>query len=54
MPTTVVAVLQNGVDHEERVAPLLECGSEVLPVVVQIPADVTRQSDVDHGVNTPK
>lgn len=38
-PTTVVAVLQNGVDHEERVAPLLECGSEVLPVVVQIPAE---------------
>ena len=38
-PKTVVAVLQNGVDHEERIAPLLESGSEVLPVVVQIPAE---------------
>ena len=38
-PTTIVAVLQNGVDHEERIAPLLESGSEVLPVVVQIPAE---------------
>ncbi len=36
---TVVAVLQNGVDHEERIAPLLESGSEVLPVVVRIPAE---------------
>jgi len=38
-PETVVAVLQNGVDHEERIAPLLESGSEVLPVVIQIPAE---------------
>jgi 2-dehydropantoate 2-reductase len=38
-PKTVVAVLQNGVDHEERIAPLLESGSEVLPVVVQMPAE---------------
>lgn len=36
---TVVAVLQNGVDHQERIAPLLVSGARVLPVVVQIPAE---------------
>lgn len=38
-PGTVVAVLQNGVDHEERIAPLVPKGTSVLPVVVQLPAE---------------
>jgi len=40
-PGTRVAVLQNGVDHVERVAPLVPDGTEVLPVVVQLPAEKT-------------
>ncbi len=35
---TIVAVLQNGVEHEERVAPYAK-GAEVVPVVVNCPAD---------------
>jgi 2-dehydropantoate 2-reductase len=38
-PNTVVVVLQNGVDHEERIAPLLPNGMKILPVVVQVPAE---------------
>jgi 2-dehydropantoate 2-reductase len=38
-PGTIVAVLQNGVDHEERIAPLLPTGTSVLPVVVHVPAE---------------
>lgn len=38
-PGSVVAVLQNGVDHEERIAPLLPADIPVLPVVVQLPAE---------------
>jgi len=36
---TRVAVLQNGVDHRARVRPLVPSGVEVLPVVVQLPAE---------------
>lgn len=36
-PGSVVAVLQNGVEHVERVAPMARPGS-VLPVVVNLPA----------------
>ncbi len=38
-PDTVVAVLQNGVDHVERIAPLAPPGTAVLPVVIQLPAE---------------
>lgn len=35
---SVVAVLQNGVDHEARIRPLVPDDVEVLPVIVQIPS----------------
>jgi 2-dehydropantoate 2-reductase len=38
---TTVAVLQNGIDHVERIAPLLARPASVLPVVVQLPAERT-------------
>jgi 2-dehydropantoate 2-reductase len=37
-PGTVVAVLQNGVEHRERLAPFAG-PAEVLPVVVELPAE---------------
>lgn len=40
-PDTVVAVLQNGVDHVARITPLVRPGVAVLPVVVQLPAEKT-------------
>jgi 2-dehydropantoate 2-reductase len=36
---TVVAVLQNGVDHTARITPLVRPATPVLPVVVQLPAE---------------
>lgn len=38
---TTVVVLQNGVDHVERVAPLVAASTPILPVVVQLPAEKT-------------
>jgi 2-dehydropantoate 2-reductase len=38
-PHSVVAVLQNGVDHEARIGPLVPAGVQVLPVVVALPAE---------------
>lgn len=40
-PHTKVAVLQNGVEHVERVAPLVPEGTEILPVIIQLPAQRT-------------
>jgi len=37
-PKTIVAVLQNGVEHLENTEPFV-CGAEILPVIVQCPAD---------------
>ena len=37
-PGTVLAVLQNGVEHRERVAPFLSDGVHVVPVMVACPA----------------
>ncbi len=37
-PNTVIAVLQNGVEHKERVKPYAR-GAEIVPVVVNCPAD---------------
>jgi len=37
-PGTVIAVLQNGVEHIERLTPFAN-GARILPVVVQCPAD---------------
>ncbi|MEM8922863.1 MAG: 2-dehydropantoate 2-reductase [Actinomycetota bacterium] len=38
-PGTRVAVLQNGVTHRERVAPLVPPGATVVPVVVYLPGE---------------
>lgn len=38
-PQTRVAVLQNGVDHVERIAPLAASPGSVVPVVVQLPSE---------------
>lgn len=46
-PGTVIAVLHNGVEHVERVAPHAN-GAHVLPVVVQCPADKTGLGRVKH------
>lgn len=37
-PGTRVAVLQNGVEHAERLAPIAPAGTAIVPVVVDIPA----------------
>lgn len=46
---TTVAVLQNGIDHVERIAPLLDCGANVLPVVVQLSAEKISPGEVVQG-----
>ena len=38
-PSTCVAILQNGVDHLERITPLISSPCTLLPVVVQLPAE---------------
>jgi 2-dehydropantoate 2-reductase len=48
---TIVAVLQNGVDHDARIAPLLGAGGRVLPVVVQLPAEKTAPGRVEQSRN---
>lgn len=40
-PNAKLAVLQNGVEHRERVAPFIPAGTAVVPVVVQLPAERT-------------
>ena len=37
-PATRIAVLQNGVEHAERLAPIAPAGTSLVPVVVDIPA----------------
>lgn len=37
-PKSRLAVLQNGVEHRERVKPFVPAGTPVVPVVVQLPA----------------
>jgi 2-dehydropantoate 2-reductase len=44
----VVAVLQNGLDHERRVAPFLPAGTEVLPVLVDVIAERVSPGRVVH------
>lgn len=48
-PGTVVAVLQNGVDHEARIRPLVPAEVGVLPVVVQIPSERTAPGCIDQS-----
>jgi 2-dehydropantoate 2-reductase len=50
-PGTILAVLQNGIDHESRVRPYLDLAptTEVLPVMVACPADRTAPGQVTVG-----
>jgi 2-dehydropantoate 2-reductase len=45
---TTVVVLQNGVDHTERVAPLVPTGTTVLPALVYVAAERTHRGHVLH------
>ena len=48
--STKVAVLQNGVEHRERVAPLLPMGTTIVPVVVALPAERVAPGEIEmHG-----
>ncbi len=40
-PNTKLAVLQNGVEHVERVTPFVPAGTQILPVIIQLPAQRT-------------
>jgi 2-dehydropantoate 2-reductase len=48
-PGTRVAVLQNGVDHVERIAPLVAPDVDVVPVVIQMPAERTAPGRIVQG-----
>jgi 2-dehydropantoate 2-reductase len=43
---TRVAVLQNGVEHRDRIAPFLPQGAEIVPIVVQLPAQRTAPGEI--------
>jgi len=45
-PHTKVAVLQNGVEHREHVAPYIGTGNAVVPVVVMLPAERTGPGEI--------
>ena len=47
-PDTTVVVLQNGVDHAERVGPLLPPGTTVLPALVYVAAELLDRGHVLH------
>ncbi|GAB7052513.1 2-dehydropantoate 2-reductase [Catenuloplanes indicus] len=47
-PDTTVVVLQNGVDHAERVGPLLPSGTTVLPALVYVAAELLDRGHVLH------
>ena len=46
---TKVAVLQNGVDHVERISPMISASTSVLPVVVQLPAEKTSPGQIEQS-----
>jgi 2-dehydropantoate 2-reductase len=49
-PHTRVAVLQNGVEHHERVAPMLPTTTAIVPVVVALPAERVAPGEIEmHG-----
>jgi 2-dehydropantoate 2-reductase len=43
---TRVAVLQNGVEHRDRIAPFLPQAAEIVPIVVQLPAQRTAPGEI--------
>jgi len=48
---THVVVLQNGVDHVERVAPMVHADAVVIPVVVQISAEKVAAGRIEQGLD---
>jgi 2-dehydropantoate 2-reductase len=51
-PDTKLAVLQNGVEHRDRVAPFVPASATVLPIVVQLPAQRTAPGRISTYGNT--
>ncbi|MCA2218122.1 2-dehydropantoate 2-reductase [Jidongwangia harbinensis] len=47
-PDTTVVVLQNGVDHADRVRPLLPAGTALLPALVYVAAEMLEPGHVLH------
>jgi 2-dehydropantoate 2-reductase len=45
-PNTKLAVLQNGVEHRERVRPLVPPSAPIVPVVIQMPAQRTAPGEI--------
>ena len=45
-PGSIVVVLQNGVEHRERVAPLVDARAVVIPAVVDLPATCATPGEV--------
>lgn len=45
-PDTRLAVLQNGVEHREHVAPYVGPGNAVVPVMIMLPAERTRPGEI--------
>jgi 2-dehydropantoate 2-reductase len=49
-PGTKLAVLQNGVEHRERVAPYVGPDNAIVPVMIMLPAERTRPGEITlHG-----
>ncbi|UNO41936.1 2-dehydropantoate 2-reductase [Streptomyces sp. MST-110588] len=49
-PETVVAVLQNGLGHEQRVAPLVPEGTGILPTIVYMSVERTAPGRIVHHI----
>ncbi len=45
-PRTKLAVLQNGVEHRDRVSPFIPASATVVPIVVQLPAQRTAPGEI--------
>jgi 2-dehydropantoate 2-reductase len=48
-PHTRVAILQNGVDHVERIRPLVPAGTPLVPVVIQLPAEKRAPGEIEQS-----
>jgi len=51
-PDTVVAVIQNGVDHAERVAPLLPPGTDLLPTLAYMAVERVAPGRIVHHLSS--
>jgi len=50
-PATKVVVLQNGIEHEERVRPYVDAAVEIIPAVVYCGAEVVAPGHIVHRTN---